>query len=96
MACGKEWADEDWDEFMWGKETKPFLDFEVAPGIELRMHQNLAGTRLHKYCRYDRELVEVFLIQTSNKLGLTPKLIARRRLVSSLSLLFGLMLCSPR
>jgi hypothetical protein len=50
MAREEEWEDKDWGDFMWGKETKPFLDFEVAPGIELRMHQNLAGTPL---CRKD-------------------------------------------
>ena len=43
MATDDAWADDECGDFLWGKESKPFLDFAVAPGVELRMHQNLAG-----------------------------------------------------
>ncbi len=37
------WGDDDWEEYMWGREHAPYLDFETKEGGSLRIYQNLQG-----------------------------------------------------
>lgn len=41
------WGPDEWEGFIWGRESAPFLDFpleQIQADLKLRIHQNLSGT----------------------------------------------------